>query len=254
MRFADSWLLGEVFKYSVQIEVPILLALQIASTWTPSMLKVGILRTFCTTIEVPGYSTHHMPHTWAAHGRERMFGKTRRILDSILLEHKNKQLTHDVLMTFLAEVSAIINARPIVPVSTDSDDPFISTPSILLTQKTTNSSMETYPDLDITDMYKSQWKHVQVLADQNWRKTNEFLSLLQKRPKWTTSRPNLEHGDVVLFKDVNVNRNQWPVAVVTQTFPSSDAKVHIGTVRIKVVKDGKPVFYTRPVCELVIDK
>lgn len=44
---------------------------------------------------------------------ERMIGITRRILDSVLLNVKT--LTHEVLVTLMAEISAIINARPIVP-------------------------------------------------------------------------------------------------------------------------------------------
>lgn len=47
----------------------------------------------------------------------------RKILDSLLTSFKLKTLTHDVLVTFMAEVSAIVNARPIVPVSSDSEAP-----------------------------------------------------------------------------------------------------------------------------------
>jgi hypothetical protein len=188
----------------------------------------------------------HMGGSW-----ERMIGVTRRILDAILLQHKHRPLTHDVLLTFMAEVSAIVNARPIVPVSTDCADPTILTPSVLLTQKIGNSSQEVLPQLSIKDMYKSQWKFVQILADQFWKKwRSEFLAQLQRRSKWTTSQPNLREGDVVLLKDSSVNRNQWPVAIVTQTFPSSDSLIR--TVQVKVVKDGKPVFYTRPISELVL--
>ena len=35
----------------------------------------------------------------------------------------------------MAEVTAIINARPLIAVSTDPDSPFILTPAMLLTQK-----------------------------------------------------------------------------------------------------------------------
>jgi hypothetical protein len=62
---------------------------------------------------------------------ERMIGASRRILDSLLLNHK-APLTHEVLTTFLMEVSAILNARPLVPVSTDPEAPEILTPSTLI--------------------------------------------------------------------------------------------------------------------------
>jgi hypothetical protein len=54
---------------------------------------------------------------------ERMIGMVRRILDSMLLGSTGDTLTHDVLNTFMAEVCAIVNSRPLVPVSTDPESP-----------------------------------------------------------------------------------------------------------------------------------
>lgn len=67
---------------------------------------------------------------------ERMIGSTRRILDSMLSKIHEGNLTHDVLATFMTEVSATFNNRPLVSVSTDAATPFILTPATLLTQKT----------------------------------------------------------------------------------------------------------------------
>lgn len=52
---------------------------------------------------------------------ERMIGVARRILDSFLLGQRGSHLTHEVLTTFMAEVSAIVNSKPLVPVFTDPD-------------------------------------------------------------------------------------------------------------------------------------
>lgn len=65
---------------------------------------------------------------------ERLIGVARRILDSMLLQFAS-QLTHEVLSTFIAEVSAIMNARPITPIPSDPDSPALLTPATLLTQK-----------------------------------------------------------------------------------------------------------------------
>ncbi|XP_069109741.1 uncharacterized protein [Argopecten irradians] len=97
---------------------------------------------------------------------ERMIGVARRILDSMFLNN-NRNLTHEVLSTFMAEVTAIINARPLIPVSTDVDEPLILSPATLLTQKT-GSRIESFEYFNQKDMLRSQWKHVQVLAEQFW--------------------------------------------------------------------------------------
>ncbi|VDI77363.1 Hypothetical predicted protein [Mytilus galloprovincialis] len=53
----------------------------------------------------------HMGGIW-----ERMIGGTRRVLDSILLENVKDGLTHEVLITLMTEVTAIVNSRPLVEV------------------------------------------------------------------------------------------------------------------------------------------
>ncbi|XP_052218045.1 uncharacterized protein LOC127835647 [Dreissena polymorpha] len=64
---------------------------------------------------------------------ERMIGVSRRIIEQMLMNVPH--LTHDVLVTFMAKVCAIVNSRPITPVSSDPENPEILTPAILLTQK-----------------------------------------------------------------------------------------------------------------------
>ena len=76
----------------------------------------------------PPYASH-MGGVW-----ERVIGITRRVLDSLLMDGINK-LTHEMPVTFLAEVSSIVNSRPLVPLTSDPDDPTSITPSLILTQK-----------------------------------------------------------------------------------------------------------------------
>ncbi|KAJ7991249.1 hypothetical protein DPEC_G00295360 [Dallia pectoralis] len=94
----------------------------------------------CSWVFNPPHASH-MGGSW-----ERLIGLSRRILDAILLQ-ENIQLTHDVLCTLMMEVTAIINARPLVPVSTDLESPFILSPAMILTQKVGVSP----PQGDFTD-------------------------------------------------------------------------------------------------------
>ncbi|XP_069129153.1 uncharacterized protein [Argopecten irradians] len=187
----------------------------------------------------------HMGGVW-----ERMIGLSRRILDSLLLEHNNKNLTHEVLTTLMYEVCAILNARPIISVSNDSETPQILSPSVLLTQKTGRVE-EPLQELGIRDMYKAQWKHVQVLANSFWsRWQKEYLQSLQGRKKWQSERQNVKTGDIVLLKDKNTPRNDWSVSRVVDTFSGEDNLVR--KVKVKVTRDGTTSFYIRPVTDLVL--
>ncbi|KAK2895109.1 hypothetical protein Q8A73_014597 [Channa argus] len=164
----------------------------------------------CAWIFNPPHSSH-MGGAW-----ERMIGISRKILDSMLSQTSSSCLTHEVLSTLMAEVCAIINARPIAPISSDPESPFLLTPAMILTQKTSSS----YPPpgtFGTSDLYHKQWKRVQHLANMFWdRWRREYLFTLQTRSKWQQNRPNIKEGDLVLLKDDQVQRNEWPMALISK--------------------------------------
>ena len=81
-----------------------------------------------------------------------------------------------------------------------------------------------------------------------WRQ--EYLNCLQTRTKWTSEKPNLREGDVVLMKDSQAKRNGWPLGMITKTFPSDDGKVR--KIEVKVIRSGEPKLFLRPVTEVVL--
>jgi len=195
--------------------------------------------------------TFNPPHSSHMGGiLERMIGITRKILDSMLLQSGSSRLTHEVLTTFMADVMAIVNNRPLVPVSTDAQDPFILTPATLLTQKIGPHPIPP-SEFDDKDLYKRQWRQVQSLANTFWdRWRKQCLSTLQSRRRWTSSRPNITPGSVVLMRDCQSKRNDWPLGVITQVFPSKEGRVRKVEVKING-RDGMKLFL-RPVAEVVL--
>ena len=86
-----------------------------------------------------------------------------RILDALLLETK-VSLTHKLLTTFLAALCTIVNAHPLVPVSTDPDVPEILTPPAQLSMKTTPLHAPPGDFSHPPDIFGYQWLHVQHLV------------------------------------------------------------------------------------------
>lgn len=192
----------------------------------------------------PPHSSH-MGGAW-----ERMIGMARRILDCMLLQTNRIQLTHEILTTFLAEVTAILNARPLVPVSSDPEQPHILSPSILLTQKC-NVASPLSSTVSIKEMLTSQWKRVQFLADEFWNRwRKEYLATLQPRQKWQHKKINFKDGDVVLLKEKQARRNEWPMGIIVRTVPSHDGLIR--KAEVKVVQQGSTKTYYRPISELVL--
>lgn len=54
----------------------------------------------------------------------------------------------------------------------------------------------------------------------------------------------------MLLRDKSVVRNQWPLAIISEVFPSEDGCVR--SVKLRVIKDGKVCEYVRPIVELVL--
>lgn len=130
----------------------------------------------------PPHSSH-MGGVW-----ERMIGVARRILDALLLKRNTSKLSHEVLVTLMSEVMAIMNARPLVPVSADPDMPTVLMPAMLLTQKVWPVSSPP-GEYNLKELYPKQWKQVQALADAFWKRwRQEYLVTLQPRKigTWTS--------------------------------------------------------------------
>ena len=178
---------------------------------------------------------------------ERMIGVARRILDGMLADIGPRHLSHEVLSTLMAEVTAIVNARPLVPVPTDPEAPEILSPATLLTQKT-RSLKSTPGNFNREDLYSKQCGQVQHLANVFWHRwRKEFLPTLQPRRKWQHVTRNLEEGDLVLLRCKDLPRNSWPLARITKTFTSADGRVR--KIELLTAKDGERKSYTRPVTE-----
>ncbi len=208
-----------------------------------SELKGFLQNQSCTwTFNAPHSS--HMGGVW-----ERMIGIARRILEALLMKTPTR-LTHEVLTTLMAEVMAIMNSRPLTPISTDASMPQVLSPAMLLTQK---ASVAPAPpgNFELGHLHKSQWRQVQMLADSFWKRwKQEYLSTLQSRRKWTEERENIQEGDVVLLKDGEAKRSEWPIGLVTQTVASSDGKTR--KIMVKTAKQGVIREYLRHICDIAL--
>ena len=182
---------------------------------------------------------------------ERQIGTIRRVLDAMFLELGGSQLTHELLVTLMAEVTAIVNARPITTVPSDTDEPQPLSPAMLLTLKMRPLGPppgEFVP----ADLYSCRrWRRVQYLADQFWvRWRREYVQTLQKRSKWNSPRRNLNTGDVVLVKEDGAHRNDWPLGRITEAIKSEDGEVR--KAQVELLREGRKTTFLRPIKEFVL--
>lgn len=151
----------------------------------------------------------------------------------------------------MAEVSGIVNSRPIAAILSDVDEPRSLTHAMVLTMKTRPLAPAPGHFVQQELYVRSWWRKAQYLADQfwvGWRK--EYLQNLQNRPKWESRERNLSAGDVVLVKEDNAHRNDWLLGRIVEVTRSADGKVR----RAKVTswKEGSMKTYDRPICSFVL--
>ena len=98
-------------------------------------------------------------------------------------------------------------------------------------------------------MYKAQWKHLQVLAGQFWKQwRSQYFNNLQHRQIWPVECRNIQTEDLVHMVGDTLPRNQWQKGTVDSVFPSSHGLVR--KVSVRVIRNGKPVTYIRPITKL----
>ncbi|XP_038119868.1 uncharacterized protein LOC119769976 [Culex quinquefasciatus] len=121
-------------------------------------------------------------------------------------------LLYDEFQTVLVQIEAILNSRPLTPLSNDPADFEALTPGHFLIQRPLTAIPE--PNLDHIPENRllrgSAWQTVQRYTQQLWKKwSNLYLSDLHNRTKWTKQKDNVAVGTMVLLKDENLPPLKW---------------------------------------------
>ncbi|XP_077258485.1 uncharacterized protein LOC143895318 [Temnothorax americanus] len=159
----------------------------------------------------------------------------------------DSHLTFEELQMTLCEIEAILNSRPLTPLSSDPNDLSYITPGHFLIGDVLNG----FPCRDLTDINENRlvrWQRIEQLRQHFWsRWSREYLNQLQQRHKWATSKgEQLKVGQMVLIIQPGVPPLQWILGRVTETHPGSD-----GTARSATVATTKGSI-VRPLARLAI--
>lgn len=156
-------------------------------------------------------------------------------------------LTFEEMQTTLCEIEAILNSRPLIPLSSDPNDLNYLSPGHFLV----GSPLNSFPNQDLSDVNTntlSRWQIIEQMRQSFWRRwSNEYLNSLQERHKWKTSKgQQLKPGQLVLIKQQGVAPLQWITGRVEDVQLGSD-----GIPRSATVKTTKGS-HVRPLSKLAI--
>ncbi|XP_055716675.1 uncharacterized protein LOC129810293 [Phlebotomus papatasi] len=157
----------------------------------------------------------------------------------------NVIMTFEELSTLLIQIEAVLNSRPLTPVTENVEDLNVLTPGSFLIGR----PLCQIPDPDLgTEKYGclKRWQLCQKISqDLSRRWKMEYLHNLQQRAKWCKSHADLKVGDLVLVKNDQSPSTIWPMGRVIQTFPGIDQRV-----RVVEIKTSSGII-KRPISQLV---
>ena len=166
---------------------------------------------------------------------------------SLLIKNIGKaHLTLEELQTVAIEAEAILNSRPLCPLSNDPNDGEALTPAHLLI----GSSLLAIPDqhFDCSRMpYLSRYQKVAFLKQQFWELwQRDYLHLLQQRSKWLKSVTNVQLGQLVGVHEDHLPPQQWLLGRITNTSVGADGHIRVVEIYTKKGKFKRPIHKIAP--------
>ncbi|XP_054715303.1 uncharacterized protein LOC129224780 [Uloborus diversus] len=145
---------------------------------------------------------------------------------------KSSVLTFEELNTLIVQIEAILNSRPICPLSSDPTDLQPLTPGHFLVGAPLLSIPENDTALDSLSL-PSRWVMIQKLRKDFWNRwSKEYLNSLQTRGKWRQATANLKVGQLALLKDnCSTTPLNWTLCRIEKVYLGEDGKARVADVR-----------------------
>ncbi|XP_071874181.1 uncharacterized protein [Bombus fervidus] len=139
-------------------------------------------------------------------------------------------LTYEHFNTLVIEIEAILNSRPITPISSDPNDPPVITPGHFLIEALTTLDERDFKDAPPNQL--SSWQRIVQLKQHFWSRWHrEYITELTKRNKWTKGTHSIREGTIVLIREDNIPSMQWPLGRVIKTHPGADGIIRTVTIK-----------------------
>lgn len=154
--------------------------------------------------------------------------------------------TFEEFSTIMCQIEAILNSRPLSPLSSDASDLNCLTPGHFLI----GSALTAYPERDVTLLSENRldvFQKISHIQQSFWKRWSvEYLNRLQNRPKWFHEKENIKENDMIILKEDGVPPLYWPLGRIIEAIQGPDGKVRVAKIR---TAKGE---FTRPITKLCV--
>ncbi|XP_049878082.1 uncharacterized protein LOC126375229 [Pectinophora gossypiella] len=142
----------------------------------------------------------------------------------------NSHLTFEEISTLFAQVEAILNSRPLCPLSSCPNDFLSLSPGhFLIGRPLTALPSPSFEDCNESRLQR--YNRLQMIRHHFWQRwQREYLSELQQRFKWKANMDKLSVGDLVLLQEDNLPPLSWRLGRVLRLFPGPDGVSRVADV------------------------
>ena len=145
----------------------------------------------------------------------------------------NVNFTFEEFTTLLVRIEAVLNSRPISPLSQKPGELLPLTPGHFLHGAPLTASPETTSSCTALEKlsYINRWERIKVIQHifaQRWK--NEYITELQHRYKWKTAMENLKIDDFVIVKEDFLPPTEWKLGRVVELFLGKDKIVRVAKI------------------------
>ncbi|XP_055588800.1 uncharacterized protein LOC129741119 [Uranotaenia lowii] len=146
---------------------------------------------------------------------------------------RGMMIRFDEMNTISIQIEAILNSRPLTPMTNDPADYEAITPGHFLIHRPLTAVPEPSKE-HIPENHLSRWQRTEVFYERIWKRwSSQYLSDLHNRTKWTRKRNNIAVGTMVLLKEDNLPPLQWALGRVTKIYPGPDGNIRVVDVKTK---------------------
>ncbi|XP_075163194.1 uncharacterized protein LOC142235822 [Haematobia irritans] len=128
---------------------------------------------------------------------------------------QNSKYTFEEFATLLVRIEAVLNSRPLSPITDNSSELLALTPGHFLR----GASLVAFPEILPDNLsFQDRWQRLKVQQHQFARRwKDEYLKELQKRNKWRNSKENMNIGQLIVVKDDQLPPCEWRLGRITKT-------------------------------------
>ena len=153
----------------------------------------------------------------------------------------NEKFNFEEFSTLLVRIEAVLNSRPLSPMTEDPGDLQVLTPGHFLRGGPIMFTPE-MPAEDWNISLLNRWEKLKALHHkfaQRWK--SEYLHELHKRYKWQHPERQLQVNDFVLVKDELLPPNEWRLGRIDAVHRGPDEQIRIADVRTQAGVITRPI-------------